>query len=81
MITPITELVEKTVFLTKFSHIFGNTIDYDQNTDGDWTQMKTKKWPIILIPVIIFLWALPFGYAFIFIYPEKGHTNPTMILI
>lgn len=77
MITPITELAEKTAFLTKFTQIFGNTLDYDQNIDGDWTQMKTKKWPIILIPVIIFLWTLPYGYACIFIYPEKGHKNPT----
>ena len=72
MITPITELAEKTAFLTKSSHIFGNTIDYDQNIDGDWTKMNTIKWPIIMIPIIILLWALPYGYIFLFIYPKEG---------
>ena len=81
MITPITDLAENRVFLTNIFHIFGNTIHYAPNTDGDWTQMKTKKWPIIFIPIIILLWALPYGYSFVFVYPETGHNILNMSLI
>ena len=55
MITPITELAEKTAFLTKFTQIFGNTLDYDQNIDGDWTQMKTKKWQMSVFRIFQFI--------------------------
>ena len=80
MITPISRLAENTACLTKFSHILGNTIDYGQNTDGDWTKMNTIKWPIITIPIIILLWALPYGYVFLFIYPKEGYNIPNMKL-
>ena len=80
MITPISRLAENTACLTKFSHILGNTIDYGQNTDGDWTKMNTIKWPIIMIPIIILLWALPNGYLFLFIYPKEGYNIPNIKL-
>ena len=74
-------LAENTAFLSKIFHIFGDTIYFAPNTDGDWTQMKTKKWPIIFIPIIILLWALPYGYSSVFIYPGTGHYILNMSLI
>ena len=75
MITPITDLAENTVFLTKIFHISGNTIYFAPDKVGDWTQMKTKKWPIIFIPIIILLGALPYVYSSVFIYPGTGHNT------
>ena len=81
MITPITDLGENTVFLTKCFHICGNPIYHAPNTVGDWTQMKTRKWPIIFIPLFIVLWTLPYGYQAMFIYPETGHNILNISLI
>ena len=49
MITPISNLVGKTTKIRKIMKFIGCTLDFGQNSRGDWTVITVSKWPIISI--------------------------------
>ena len=71
MITPITELVENTKCLLKLSHFYGNTVVYRQNFAGDWTEMTTIKWPLVMVLLITCIWIAPYVYGFFIVWKGK----------
>ena len=71
MITPISSLVENTKCLAKIGRLCGDTVVFSQNLVGDWTEMTTIKWPIIMILLVTCMWIAPYAYVFIVLYKGK----------
>ena len=59
MLTPITFITEAGYTKSLLSKIRGNTIYLEKDDCGDWTVMKTKKWPIIIVIIIVIFNVVP----------------------
>ena len=65
MITPISNLVIKTARIRKILKFFGSTLDYGQNSRGDWTIITVTKWPLIPIGLAVILWMTWHVYIYV----------------
>ena len=65
MITPISNLVTKTARIRKILKFFGSTLDYGQNSRGDWTIITVTKWPLIPIGLAVILWMTWHVYIYV----------------
>ena len=70
MITPISNLVRKTTSIRKVLKYFGCTLDYGQNSRGDWTVMTTSHWPLISIGIAVILWGTWHSYYYILFHQQ-----------
>ena len=70
MITPISNLVKKTEKIRKILKFFGSTLDYGQNSRGDWTVITITKWPLIPIGVAVILWTTWNAYIYVICFQQ-----------
>ena len=54
---------------------FGSTLDYGQNSRGDWTVITITKWPLIPIGVAVILWTTWNAYIYV-IFFQQGKEVP-----
>ena len=71
MITPISNLVRKTTKIRKIMKFIGCTLDFGQNSRGDWTVITVSKWPIISIGISVILWGAWHSYYYI-VFSQQG---------
>ena len=71
MITPISKLVENTKCLAKIFYLCGNTVVFRQNLAGDWTEMTTINWPLIMVLLIPCICIAPYVYGFFIVWKGK----------